>query len=232
MQRTPRKLSEGLLIREAIQKKNCFETDCKNGFGPPPQKAFSLIHIIGIHSKSDFLNLQVAAIFCDFPPKSWQRTWKVQSWNCHVELSLSFRPNFGQLLLDIIWIFNYIVYFFLFTKMLFWHKLFLILMIYALLLRNFLSQFTHFFRQFLRAEKPLTPTYSLFGCMIIVGSGHLLFLGKPNIWAFKDMQSISGKGTPFTRWPSIQPNWELFIPIVLQMGFLRMAPPKVHFGFL
>ena len=73
MQRTPRKLSEGLLIREAIQK-NCFETHCKNGFGPPPQKAFSLIHIIGIHSKSDFLNLQVAAIFCDFPPKSWQRT--------------------------------------------------------------------------------------------------------------------------------------------------------------
>ena len=143
-----------------------------------------------LHPKSKFMNCQVTAIFFNFPPKSWQRTWKVQSWNCHVELSLSFRPNFGQLLLDIIWIFNYIVYFFLFTKMLFWHKLFLILMIYALLLRNFLSQFTHFFRQFLRAEKPLTPTYSLFGCMIIVGSGHLLFLGKPNIWAFKDICNL------------------------------------------
>ena len=78
----------------------------------------------------------------------------------NVELTLSFRPNFDQLLLDIIKIFNYIVYFFIFTKMLFWHKLFSILMIYALLLRNFFVTICALFPSRFQGGKAVTANLS------------------------------------------------------------------------
>ena len=38
--------------------------------------------------------------YLEFSPKSWERMWKVWSVDCHAELTLSFRPNFCQLLLE------------------------------------------------------------------------------------------------------------------------------------
>ena len=109
---------------------------------------------VPIHLKSEFLNSQVTAIF-------WKRKWKVQSLHCHVELTLSFRPHFGRLLLEYC-IINKWLHCILFTKMPFWHQIFTI---YALLSQKF----RHFSRQFLMAKKLLPPTYSLFGCMSVPG---------------------------------------------------------------
>ena len=78
-----------------------------------------------LHPKSKFMNCQVTAIFFNFPPKSWQRTWKERSLHCHVHITNI--VIFGQLLLEY-WIF--------FIKIPFWHQIFTILMIYALFMQN------------------------------------------------------------------------------------------------